>query len=228
MGHCPRPRHMMRRRRRRWWSPVTPPPRAETCLALTWRRSAGSPPSSRSPERNCCGTLDLVPHYSFAGCDAGVGMEPDLVVVPYIPYATTTDTAVLDWLRALPEQATIPVHLRRLAGGRRRLAVHAPAFLRPRRCPRDRRAHGLPVHAVPGRSDLGLHPRPQPVPSRHAECLSHRPHADWPGAARRGARGRTELDHRHLPTLHRVGCAGRGSRARVRAHRPWAGAAATR
>jgi putative intracellular protease/amidase len=29
------------------------------------------------------------------------------VVVPYIPYASTTDTAVLDWLRQLPEQTTI-------------------------------------------------------------------------------------------------------------------------
>jgi putative intracellular protease/amidase len=59
------------------------------------------------PEQNCCGTLDLVPHYSFAEYDAAIGVAPDLVVVPYIPYASTKDTAVLDWLRAQPEQTTI-------------------------------------------------------------------------------------------------------------------------
>jgi putative intracellular protease/amidase len=59
------------------------------------------------PEQNCCGTLDLVPHYSFAGYDAAIGVAPALVVVPYIPYASTKDAPVLDWLRQQPEQTVI-------------------------------------------------------------------------------------------------------------------------
>ena len=59
------------------------------------------------PQQNCCGTLDLVPHFSFAEYDQAIGVTPDLVVVPYIPYASSTDTAVLDWLRQVPEQTVI-------------------------------------------------------------------------------------------------------------------------
>jgi AraC family transcriptional regulator, transcriptional activator FtrA len=59
------------------------------------------------PEQNCCGSMDVVPHYSFAEYEQTVGVTPDLVVVPYIPYASTRDTAVLDWLREQPEQTVI-------------------------------------------------------------------------------------------------------------------------
>jgi AraC family transcriptional activator FtrA len=59
------------------------------------------------PQQLCCGTLDLMPHYSFAEYEQTFGATPDLVVVPYIPYASTQDVAVLEWLRHLPEQTTI-------------------------------------------------------------------------------------------------------------------------
>jgi putative intracellular protease/amidase len=59
------------------------------------------------PDQLCCGTMDLLPHYSFAEYDQAVGVTPDLVVVPYIPYASTKDTAVLDWLRTRPGEQTL-------------------------------------------------------------------------------------------------------------------------
>ena len=43
----------------------------------------------------------LPPHYAFAEYDATFGRPPDLVVVPYIPYASpdTADAPVLTWIR---------------------------------------------------------------------------------------------------------------------------------
>jgi putative intracellular protease/amidase len=62
------------------------------------------------PAQHCCAWVDLVPHYSFAEYERTVGVTPDLVVVPYIPYAAEgqADAAVLAWLRGrLGEQTVI-------------------------------------------------------------------------------------------------------------------------
>jgi transcriptional regulator GlxA family with amidase domain len=59
------------------------------------------------PQQNCCGTLDLAPHFSFAEYERTIGVRPDVVVVPYIPYASTTDSAVLDWLRQQSDDTLI-------------------------------------------------------------------------------------------------------------------------
>lgn len=59
------------------------------------------------PQPHCCGTLDIVPHYSFAEYDRVIGTAPDLVVVPYIPQASKEDAAVLDWLREAPGDDTV-------------------------------------------------------------------------------------------------------------------------
>ncbi len=52
------------------------------------------------------GDLSIVPHYSFAEYDATFGDRPDLLVVPYIPYADSSDGAVLDWIRAQADAGT--------------------------------------------------------------------------------------------------------------------------
>jgi putative intracellular protease/amidase len=56
-----------------------------------------------APERQVAplfpGTLDILPHYSFAGFDAVFGTPPDLLVVPYIPGSEGVDRAVLGWIR---------------------------------------------------------------------------------------------------------------------------------
>jgi transcriptional regulator GlxA family with amidase domain len=46
--------------------------------------------------------LDFVPHYSFAGYDATIGKDPDLIAIPYegIDAATGKDPALLTWVRA--------------------------------------------------------------------------------------------------------------------------------
>jgi putative intracellular protease/amidase len=59
------------------------------------------------PQPHCCGPLDLVPHYSFAEYDRAIGVGPDLIVVPFIPYADTADAAVLTWLRERPGNETV-------------------------------------------------------------------------------------------------------------------------
>lgn len=55
----------------------------------------------------CCGPLDLLPHYSFAEYAREIGVTPDLVVVPYIPFASGQDAAVLTWLRERPGDQTV-------------------------------------------------------------------------------------------------------------------------
>jgi DJ-1/PfpI family len=65
---------------------------------LSQRRSVG-------PVR-CPGNLNLVPHYSFAEYDATFGGAIDLLAVPYIPNASTSDAAVLQWIRAKAESGT--------------------------------------------------------------------------------------------------------------------------
>jgi putative intracellular protease/amidase len=45
------------------------------------------------------GSLSVVPHYSFSEYDAAFSGAVDLLVVPYIPNASTSDAAVLDWIR---------------------------------------------------------------------------------------------------------------------------------
>jgi putative intracellular protease/amidase len=45
------------------------------------------------------GSLSVVPHYSFSEYDAAFGGAVDLLVVPYIPNASTSDPAVLQWIR---------------------------------------------------------------------------------------------------------------------------------
>lgn len=56
-----------------------------------------------APERTLSplfpGDLALIPHYSFAEYDAELGGKVDLLVIPYIPNASTADAAVLTWIR---------------------------------------------------------------------------------------------------------------------------------
>jgi transcriptional regulator GlxA family with amidase domain len=58
-----------------------------------------------APERTLTplfrGDLSIVPHYAFAEYDAAFGGTVDLLVVPYIPYASpqSPDAAVLTWIR---------------------------------------------------------------------------------------------------------------------------------
>lgn len=58
-----------------------------------------------APERTLTplfrGDLSIVPHYAFTDYDATFGRPPDLIVVPYIPYASsdTADASVLTWIR---------------------------------------------------------------------------------------------------------------------------------
>ena len=58
---------------------------------------------SSLPRLHGRGTWDLVLHSSFAEYDRAIGIPPDLpelVVVPYLPYASPQDAAVLAWLCA--------------------------------------------------------------------------------------------------------------------------------
>ncbi len=61
------------------------------------------------PVPHCCAPLDFMPHYSFAEYDQLIGTTPDLVVVPYIPFAAPggPDEAVLTWLRERPSAETV-------------------------------------------------------------------------------------------------------------------------
>ena len=61
------------------------------------------------PVYHCCAAMDMVPHYSFAEYDQTIGVAPDLIVVPYIPFAAEgqADAAVLTWLRERPGDNTV-------------------------------------------------------------------------------------------------------------------------
>jgi putative intracellular protease/amidase len=61
------------------------------------------------PVPHCCAPLDFMPHYSFADYDRQIGTVPDLVVVPYIPFAAPggPDEAVLQWLRERSAETVI-------------------------------------------------------------------------------------------------------------------------
>jgi putative intracellular protease/amidase len=50
--------------------------------------------------------LAIVPHYSFAEYDATFGGAVDLLVVPYIPFADSTDAAVVGWIREKSDRGT--------------------------------------------------------------------------------------------------------------------------
>jgi transcriptional regulator GlxA family with amidase domain len=50
--------------------------------------------------------LAIVPHYSFGEYDATFGGTVDLLVVPYIPFADSTDAAVVGWIREKADQGT--------------------------------------------------------------------------------------------------------------------------
>jgi len=54
----------------------------------------------RRPSPLFPGSVNLMPHYSFAEYDAAFDGHVDLLVVPYIPNADTTDRAVLQWIAA--------------------------------------------------------------------------------------------------------------------------------
>jgi transcriptional regulator GlxA family with amidase domain len=61
------------------------------------------------PVQHCCATVDMVPHFSFAEYDQTIGVAPDLIVVPYVPFAAEgqADAAVLSWLRERPGEQTV-------------------------------------------------------------------------------------------------------------------------
>jgi AraC family transcriptional regulator, transcriptional activator FtrA len=45
--------------------------------------------------------VDVVPHYSFAEYDAAIGSDPDLIVVPFMPYKQAPEyQTILQWIRA--------------------------------------------------------------------------------------------------------------------------------
>ena len=44
------------------------------------------------------GNITVTPHFSLADSDTAFGGKVDLLVVPYIPNADTTDAAVLAWI----------------------------------------------------------------------------------------------------------------------------------
>lgn len=52
--------------------------------------------------------VDVVPHYSFAEYDAGIGSDPDLIVIPYMPNTQAPEYAtILAWIRAHAGPRTI-------------------------------------------------------------------------------------------------------------------------
>jgi len=45
--------------------------------------------------------VDIVPHYSFAGYDAAIGGDPDLIVIPFLPYEQAPEyQQIMAWIRA--------------------------------------------------------------------------------------------------------------------------------
>jgi transcriptional regulator GlxA family with amidase domain len=52
--------------------------------------------------------VDFVPHYSFAEYDAAIGGDPDLIVIPYLPYREAPEyQTILNWIRAHAGERTI-------------------------------------------------------------------------------------------------------------------------
>lgn len=45
--------------------------------------------------------VDMLPHYSFAQYDAQIGHDPDLIVIPFLPFSQAAEyQQILDWVRA--------------------------------------------------------------------------------------------------------------------------------
>jgi AraC family transcriptional activator FtrA len=45
--------------------------------------------------------VDFVPHYSFAEYDTAIGGDPDLIVIPFMPFEQAPEYAtIMDWIRA--------------------------------------------------------------------------------------------------------------------------------
>jgi putative intracellular protease/amidase len=65
------------------------------------------------------GTLDVLPHYSFAEFERAFPREPDLIVIPYIPDAGTEDPELVRWIR---EHAGEQTTLLTICGGAQVLA----------------------------------------------------------------------------------------------------------
>jgi AraC family transcriptional regulator, transcriptional activator FtrA len=67
-----------------------------------------APAGSGLCRRRFRGDLSVVPHYAFAEYDATFGGAVDLLVVPYIPYASpdSPDAAVLTWIRDKADAGT--------------------------------------------------------------------------------------------------------------------------
>jgi putative intracellular protease/amidase len=52
--------------------------------------------------------VDFVPHYSFAEYDAAIGSDPDLIVIPYLPFAEAPEyQTIMAWIRAHAGPRTI-------------------------------------------------------------------------------------------------------------------------
>jgi putative intracellular protease/amidase len=52
--------------------------------------------------------VDFVPHYSFAEYDAAIGSDPDLIVIPYLPFRQGPEyETIMAWVRAHAGERTI-------------------------------------------------------------------------------------------------------------------------
>jgi hypothetical protein len=52
--------------------------------------------------------VDFVPHYSFAEYDAAIGSDPDLIVIPYLPFRDAPEyQTIMTWVRAHAGPRTI-------------------------------------------------------------------------------------------------------------------------
>lgn len=52
--------------------------------------------------------VDVVPHYSFAEYDTAIGSDPDLIVIPFMPYKQAPEyQTILKWIRAHAGPRTI-------------------------------------------------------------------------------------------------------------------------
>jgi hypothetical protein len=52
--------------------------------------------------------VDFVPHYSFAEYDAAIGSDPDLIVIPYLPFRNAPEyQTIMAWVRAHAGPRTI-------------------------------------------------------------------------------------------------------------------------
>jgi hypothetical protein len=59
-------------------------------------------------------SLDFIPHFSYAEYESQIGRDPDLIVIPGIPwYTPERDAAMVDWIRAhAGPRTTVPGDLR--------------------------------------------------------------------------------------------------------------------